>query len=104
MTDEKNQVDEKFEMAGRKPIYVFYKSKKNVHNLSKYGEVVFVSEKKNYACLYLDKEKADEISIKLTKLPFVKSVKQGQMMDLAADFGEAFQEYVQEEKIKAIGQ
>jgi uncharacterized protein YlbG (UPF0298 family) len=79
---------------------VFYQSKKNIRNLSKYGEVVFVSEKKNYACLYLDIEKADKTSAELKKLPFVKSVKQGQMVNLAPDFGEAFQEYIHEEKTR----
>ncbi|HEY0221870.1 DUF2129 domain-containing protein [Lactovum miscens] len=87
-------------MNGRKPIYVFFRSKKDARHLSKFGEVVFVSEKKNYACLYLNSGETDSKAAELKKLPFVKFVKKGQMMNLASDFGEAFADYIGETAIR----
>ena len=80
-----------FEIAARKPIYVFYQSRKQVRQLSKFGDIVYVSEKHNFACLYIEADDARRKISELRRLPFVKRVKEGYLQELAENFNTAFE-------------
>ncbi|MFV0555949.1 MAG: DUF2129 domain-containing protein [Lactovum sp.] len=89
-----------FEIHERQPIYVFVRGKKNIPELSKFGDIVFISSQKSYACIYVDLKKSLDIVRKLKKIPFVKYIKLGRMSTLSEDFSVSFEEINEELKEK----
>lgn len=77
-------------MKERRALYVFYKSHKNLRNLSRFGEVIFTSQKYNYSCLYVDQLDLNAIVLKLKEQNYVCEVRIGVLQELSSNFALAF--------------
>ncbi|MFL9694739.1 DUF2129 domain-containing protein, partial [Aeromonas veronii] len=65
-------------------------SYKGTRQLSKFGDVVYTSQKSNYSLLYVNNENLSDLLSKLKDLKFVKKVRVGHIKELDQNFSEAF--------------
>ncbi|WFR76791.1 YlbG family protein [Lactococcus lactis] len=71
-------------------VYVYCYSYKGTRQLSKFGDVVYTSQKSNYSLLYVNNENLSDLLSKLKDLKFVKKVRVGHIKELDQNFSEAF--------------
>lgn len=71
-------------------VYVYCYSYKGTRQLSKFGDVVYTSQKSNYCLLYVNEENLSDLLSKLKDLKFVKKVRVGHIKELDQNFSEAF--------------
>lgn len=81
MDDIKN-INYESEFNNRTGLIVWLKNKRNVKRLMNYGFLHYVSNKMNYAVLYIDSDKKDEIIEKIEKEQMVRSVEVSKLKDL----------------------
>ncbi|MCM6845945.1 YlbG family protein [Lactococcus lactis] len=77
-------------IKGRIAVYVYCYSYKGTRQLSKFGDVVYTSQKSNYSLLYVNNENLSDLLSKLKDLKFVKKVRVGHIKELDQNFSEAF--------------
>lgn len=71
-------------------VYVYCYSYNGTRQLSKFGDVVYTSQKSNYSLLYVNNENLSDLLSKLKDLKFVKKVRVGHIKELDQNFSEAF--------------
>ncbi len=71
-------------------VYVYCYSYKGTRQLSKFGDVIYTSQKSNYSLLYINNENLSDLLSKLKDLKFVKKVRVGHIKELDQNFSEAF--------------
>ncbi|GBG96059.1 YlbG family protein [Lactococcus termiticola] len=76
----------------RLAVYVFCHNYRSIRQLSKYGELLYSSQKAKYGLLYIDKKDLDENLEKLRGLKAVRKVRVSQMDKLSDNFSEAFEQ------------
>lgn len=62
-------------MVDRQGLIVYVHHLKHAKSLRKYGHIQFISRRLKYVVMYTDREKVEELTTTLQKLPFVKEVK-----------------------------
>lgn len=77
-------------VPGRLPVYVYCTSFKGTRQLSRYGDVGYVSQKGHFTLLYVNEAELEEKVEQLNALKFVKKVSVSHMKDLDSNFSEAF--------------
>jgi len=90
MLDTKEKI-KALESKGRIAVYVFCHSYRSTRQLSKYGELLYTSQKSKYGLLYMDKEGLEEKLEQLRGLKAVRKVKVSQMDQMNQNFSEAFE-------------
>lgn len=81
MSDLKN-INTESNFEGRTGLVVWLKSKRNVKRLMNYGILHYVSDKMNYALLYVNSKSLDKTIERLEKENDVKSVEVSNLKDL----------------------
>lgn len=59
-------------LVRRQGLVVWFKHKKNLRQIKRYGHLIYVSRRMKYAVLYVNQDEIEEIELKLKKLPFVR--------------------------------
>lgn len=77
-----------FEMQKRRAIYVYMRGLKQVGQLKKFGDIAYISNKMNYVALYVNDDDVEELTSKLKKYRFVKTVKESPRPDIDPDLGD----------------
>ncbi|WP_054639121.1 YlbG family protein [Lactococcus fujiensis] len=80
------------EVPGRVPIYVYCTSFKGTRQLSRYGDVGYVSQKGHFTLVYVDEKELEDKIEQLNQLKFVRKVMPGHMKELSTNFQETFAE------------
>lgn len=73
----------------RQGIIVWFQHRKNIKQIRKFGNLIYVSSKMRYAVLYADQLEIDSIVTDLEKLPFVLKVDLSQKPFMKTDFENA---------------
>lgn len=58
----------------RQGLIIWYRNRRNIRQIRRYGHLLYTSRKMKYAVLYVNKIEMKEIEDKIKKLPFVKKV------------------------------
>lgn len=58
--------------VSRQGLVVWYKHKKNLRQIRRYGHLIYASRRLKFALIYVNRDEIEEIEKKLNKLPFVK--------------------------------
>lgn len=61
-------------MVNRKSLIVYFKTKKVLDNINPNVNVYYISQKRNYAVLYMDSKLCDKVKEELTNMKGVKTV------------------------------
>lgn len=61
-------------MVNRKSLIVYFKTKKVLDNINPNVNVYYISQKRNYAVLYMDSKICDKVKEELTHMKGVKTV------------------------------
>lgn len=95
MSDLKNiNTDSSFE--NRTGLIVWLKGKRNTKRLMNYGLLHYVSDKLDYALLYVDTKKVDQTIERLKKEQDVKSVEQSHLKDLPITYDDVLSDMKKE--------
>lgn len=73
----------------RQGLIVWFQHRKNIKQIKKYGNLMYVSKKLRYAVLYVNREDVESIEESLTKMPFVSKVERSYKHLLKTDFENA---------------
>lgn len=65
-------------MVSRKSLIVYFKSKKVLENINPKVNVYYVSNKRNYAVLYMDSNICDKVKNDLSQIRGVKTIVESQ--------------------------
>lgn len=87
MTDLKN-INTSSDFKHRTGLIVWLKSKRNVKRLMNHGFLHYVSNKMNYAILYVDTKNLERTIGRLKKENYVESVEHSPMKDLPIEYDE----------------
>ncbi|CAH1850410.1 YlbG family protein [Convivina intestini] len=74
-----------FEIQARRAIYVYLRNLKNVNQLKKFGQVLYVSEAMNLVELYINEDQVEALVKKLRQYRFVKHIKISPRPDIDPD-------------------
>lgn len=80
--DDRKNINYESEFNNRTGLIVWLKNKKNVKRLMNYGFLHYVSNKMNYAVLYIDSDKKDDIIGKIEREQMVRSVEVSKLKNL----------------------
>lgn len=58
----------------RQGIIVWFQHRKNIKQIRRFGNLVYVSKRMRYAVLYVDQDEVDSIIEKMNKLSFISKV------------------------------
>lgn len=67
-------------------IVVFVRDIKSARNLERFGSVHFISKKLHYVSMYIDEEKADQTMLKISRLPYVKTVERSFRKEIPVEY------------------
>lgn len=79
-----------FYIRERVAVYVYCYSYKGTRQLSRFGDIVYSSQKSHYSLLYVNNDEVADLLNKLKELRFVKKVRVGHIKELDQNFSEAF--------------
>lgn len=73
----------------REGIIVWFQHRKNIKQIKRHGNLIYVSTRQRYAVLYVFQEEVDMTTERLLKLPFITKVEQSFKPYLNTDFENA---------------
>lgn len=73
----------------RQGLIIWFQHRKNIKQIRKYGNLIYVSLKMRYAVIYVDQEKLEKVEKDLLKLPFISRVDQSYKPFLKTDYENA---------------
>ena len=73
----------------RQGLIVLFQHRKNIKQIKKHGNLMYVSKKLRYAVLYINIDEVETIEASLLKLPFVSKVDRSYKHLLKTDFENA---------------
>lgn len=73
----------------RRGIVVWFQHRKNIKQIKRYGNLIYVSAKQRYAVLYVNQDELEETVETLSKLPFIAKIEQSQKPALKTDYENA---------------
>ena len=80
------------EKQSRVALFVYCSSYKGNRQLTRFGDLGYISRKANYSVLYVNESEVEEVTEKLKQLKFVKKVRPSHLKDMNTNFSEAFVE------------
>ncbi|NLI67473.1 MAG: DUF2129 domain-containing protein [Bacilli bacterium] len=72
--------------VSRQGLVVWYKHKKNLRQIRRYGHLIYASRRLKFALIYVNRDEIEEIEKKLNKLPFVKKTERSYRPFLSTNF------------------
>jgi uncharacterized protein YlbG (UPF0298 family) len=102
MADLKN-INESSNFEHRTGLIVWVKSKRNIKRLMSHGFLHYVSNKMDYAILYVDTKKLDETIARIKNENYVESVEESPLKDLPIEYDDVLtdmQKEIDEKKRK----
>lgn len=72
--------------VSRQGLVVWYKHKKNLRQIRRYGHLIYASRRLKFAIIYVNRDEIEEIEKKLNKLPFVKKTERSYRPFLSTNF------------------
>ncbi|AXI08979.1 hypothetical protein CUC15_08635 [Oceanobacillus zhaokaii] len=75
--------------TNRQGIIVWFQHTKNIKQIKRFGNLIYVSKKLKYAVIYVDQTEIDKIEYKLLKLPFVSKVDKSYKPFIKTDYENA---------------
>ena len=73
----------------RQGIIVWFQHRKNIKQIRRFGNLIYVSKKMRYAVLYVDQTEVDTIIEKMSKLSFISKIDVSYKPFLKTDFENA---------------
>ena len=73
----------------RQALIVWYKHRKNIRQLRRYGHFIYASRRRRFAIIYVNRDEIDEKEANLEKLPFVLKVERSYKPFISTDFENA---------------
>lgn len=70
----------------RTGLIVWVSDIKPARNLERYGNVYYISRKMQYAVLYIHKEREEELTRQIAKLPYVRKVERSYRDEIRTDY------------------
>lgn len=90
--NEMKNINTASDFKGRTGLVVWVSNKRNVKRLMKFGLLHYISSKMNYALLYVDTDKKEEIMERIQKENYVSSVEESQLRDLPITYDDVLAE------------
>jgi uncharacterized protein YlbG (UPF0298 family) len=76
-------------VESRQGLVVWFKHKKNLRQIKRYGHLIYASRRMKYAILYVNQDEIEEMENKLTKLPFVRKTEHSYRPFVSANYENA---------------
>lgn len=73
----------------RQGLIIWFQHRKNIKQIRKYGNLIYISLKMRYAVVYVDQDKIEKVEKDLLKLPFISKVDRSQKPFLKTDYENA---------------
>lgn len=73
----------------RQGIIVWFQHRKNIKQIRRFGNLIYVSKKMRYAVLYVDQEEIDTVIEKMNNLSFISKVEVSYKPFMKTDFENA---------------
>lgn len=70
----------------RQGIIIWFKHRRNLKRIRRYGHLIYASKKMKYALLYVDKAKVKSVEKKLKRLPYVFKVEHSHKPSIQTEF------------------
>jgi len=70
----------------RQGLVVWFKHRRNIKQIKRYGHLIYTSRKLKYAVLYVDQDEVEVVEEKLRNHSFISKVMQSQKPHLRTDF------------------
>lgn len=86
MSKEYKNINTEANFEDRTGLVVWLRSKRQVKRLMRYGVLHYISNKMNYAVIYVDAKNAERVTEKLTEENFVERVEYSQLRDLPTSY------------------
>ncbi|WP_241559479.1 YlbG family protein [Lacticaseibacillus hulanensis] len=79
------------EIQPRQELVVWVHSLRQVRQLRRYGSVLYTSRRMKYVLIYVDAEEVDDVTEKISRLRFVRSVEPSHRNELDPEAGKAIE-------------
>lgn len=73
----------------RQGIIVWFRQRRNIKQIRRYGHLIYASNKLKYAVLYVDQDKVNEVERKLKRYSFIKKIDQSYKPFIRTQFDKA---------------
>lgn len=73
----------------RQGLVIWFKHRKNIRQIKKYGHLIYVSRKLNFAIIYVNRDEIDHIIEKLANLSFIKKMERSYKPFVTTNFENA---------------
>ncbi len=71
-------------------IVVYLRDIKSARNLERFGSVHYISKRLHYVSMYIDEDKAEQSMLKISKLPYVKSIEKSFRKEIPVEYTSKF--------------
>lgn len=75
--------------VSRQGLIVWYKHRKNIRQIKRYGHLIYASRKMRFVVIYVNQDEIDKIEANLQKLPFVTKLERSYRPFVATSFENA---------------
>lgn len=72
----------------RQGLIVWYKHRRNLRQIRRYGHLIYASKRLKYAMIYVDQEEIDQIEKKMNKYKFIKKTERSHLPSIHSQYHE----------------
>lgn len=84
----------------RQGLIIWFKHRKNIRQIRRYGHLIYASKRLKYAMIYVDQEEIEEIEAKLKRHKFVRKTDKSYLPFMKTQFNQPKLEEEKEEMYK----